>query len=334
MMSVTLPVLEEQLRRTVLSDLPREYFSEELVAVKRLVSLHRALAGCSDLAAMLESLSRWLDEYVEHVALGLVRNGEPLPLGLFQSGGAPNAKQNQMAAHWMAQAAGTKQGQLWCHSGYSMIFVPLQISGNWHRLVVVREGVFEGSERALLDELMEELSAPFHRTVGFEHVYDEARLDSLSGLANRRVFNEELRRIYNSALRYGHMAVLMCLDLDNFKQVNDTMGHAAGEQILRQVSRLMANTVRARDVVARAGGDEFSILLADSTRDAAERLVQRLVNGFTIIANGYTPVHGLGISIGFAEWRDGDTISQWWQRADESLYRAKSLVHPDRPYCA
>lgn len=101
-----------------------------------------------------------------------------------------------------------------------------------------------------------------------------ARIDGLSGTLNRRAFQERLEYALAMAARNGQPLTLAYLDLDNFKLINDTLGHAAGDITIRQVARVLIESTRRTDIVARLGGDEFALLLPDTDRDGAAQLLQ------------------------------------------------------------
>ncbi|GAA1878110.1 sensor domain-containing protein [Lapillicoccus jejuensis] len=102
--------------------------------------------------------------------------------------------------------------------------------------------------------------------------------DELTGLANRRRFDEELTRHLERCRRHGPDGALLMIDLDNFKEVNDTLGHAAGDQLIVSTAQLLRSRVRSTDVVARLGGDEFAVLLVDADRVAAEAVAHSIVD--------------------------------------------------------
>ena len=113
--------------------------------------------------------------------------------------------------------------------------------------------------------------------------------DALTGLANRRRFDEELVRHVERCERYGARGALLLLDLDNFKEVNDTLGHGAGDQLIISAAKLLRGGVRSTDIVARLGGDEFAILLPDADRAEAEgaaRMVVERIREFTATLEG------------------------------------------------
>ena len=151
-----------------------------------------------------------------------------------------------------------------------------------------------------------------------------ARHDPLTGLRNRAAFAEDAFKIVTMRTATGRMAVLM-LDLDGFKTVNDTLGHAAGDQLLCEVSRRLNEGVRTDDVIARLGGDEFAIVQANAPQpEAAEELARCLID---LVSRPY-PIADrdvkVGVSIGVAICRAGIfEIDSMLRRADKALYRAK-----------
>ncbi len=109
-----------------------------------------------------------------------------------------------------------------------------------------------------------------------EAEHDLGRRDALTGLPNRRAFRERGELLLAAATRYGHPLALACLDLDAFKTVNDTHGHAEGDAVLVAVGAVLHRQTRAADLVARLGGDEFALLLVESDAEAAVVLLDRL----------------------------------------------------------
>jgi diguanylate cyclase (GGDEF)-like protein len=157
--------------------------------------------------------------------------------------------------------------------------------------------------------------------------YAEARaladLDALTGLHNRRYFHELLAREIARAHRYERQLALIVIDLDDFKAVNDKVGHLAGDAVLAEVSERLRTVVRQADIACRVGGDEFAIVLPESSSSDAELLAGRIAR-----AVGARPILGAGtllLSAGAAELREGDRPNDLFERADDALYRAKEL---------
>jgi diguanylate cyclase (GGDEF)-like protein len=158
-----------------------------------------------------------------------------------------------------------------------------------------------------------------------EEITHLARHDPLTGLANRALFREQLQQALTRLVRGQGFAVL-CLDLDHFKSVNDTLGHPIGDALLKQVGERLLGCVRHGDLVARLGGDEFAIIQA-KVRDSAqtETLGQRIVDtiGRPYEIDGHRVDVGTSIGMTLAP-RDGDDADQLMRNADLALYRSKS----------
>ena len=154
-----------------------------------------------------------------------------------------------------------------------------------------------------------------------------ATIDSMTGLFNRQSFDVRLREEIERAKRSsGTLAVLM-IDIDDFKAINDTHGHPAGDAALQAVSDVLRSVVRVFDVCTRYGGDEFAIVMPNtervSTSVAAERIRERIATSGERDAR-LAGLARVTVSIGVATMRAGETAEEIVQRADESLYRAKA----------
>jgi diguanylate cyclase (GGDEF)-like protein len=174
--------------------------------------------------------------------------------------------------------------------------------------------------------------------------YGEARklaeTDALTGLYNQRFFQETLRREVTRAHRYQRKLTLIVFDLDDFKSINDQVGHLAGDRVLAQAADRLREAVRSVDVACRIGGDEFAVIMPESTAEEGEQLFRRVHNSMRGTALGPDDQR-LRLSGGIAELLHGDTPPSLFERADAALYRAKELgkdradiahageVHPD-----
>ncbi len=152
--------------------------------------------------------------------------------------------------------------------------------------------------------------------------------DALTGLANRRHFRAVLEREIDRVARTGESALLLVLDIDHFKHVNDTYGHAAGDQVIQAVARRLAECVRPMDTVARYGGEEFAIVLPNCQPTYGEAVAERVrthIQGQAIRLNSGQDVH-VTVSIGgaFAPQWVRSSASLWMERADLQLYCAKT----------
>lgn len=171
-----------------------------------------------------------------------------------------------------------------------------------------------------------------HVAIAIEQVHQHRRLiaiaqtDPLTGLLNRRGFNEEVRRRLARMQRSPHPAALMYVDLDNFKAVNDVHGHSAGDDVLVFVRDLLRNNTRPTDLVARVGGDEFVLWLDGAGRDAAEKRA-RLLQAATASLRRFSgdPQQPLGMSIGVVMYdpRTHESFEELVARADALMYKVK-----------
>ncbi len=152
----------------------------------------------------------------------------------------------------------------------------------------------------------------------------QARLDPLTRLLHHQAFTDELERELGRAQRYSHDLALVFLDVDRFKEINDTLGHPAGDRVLRLLADLLREGVRGTDVAGRMGGDEFAVALLESDDEAAGRLLARLDDRIDeLVAAGELP-EGFGVSPGVARFpSDGKTAVELFQAADERLYERK-----------
>lgn len=151
-----------------------------------------------------------------------------------------------------------------------------------------------------------------------------ARTDALTGLANRRAFLERLADELARAHRKSAPVCLGYLDIDNFKSLNDKLGHSIGDEFLGAVAKAIRVNVRAGDVPARLGGDEFAVLFVDAQREAMERMAARLVESVRELASRH-PGLELGASVGMAWFPSApDAPEEMLRRADAAMYLAKS----------
>jgi diguanylate cyclase (GGDEF)-like protein len=148
-----------------------------------------------------------------------------------------------------------------------------------------------------------------------ERLRHEAVIDHLTGLLNRRGWNQATRRELVRARRAGVPLGLVAIDLDALKEINDSMGHDAGDRILQETADRLRSAVRGGDVLARLGGDEFVALLPDTELDGVTEMVQRLRES--------TPARG-SFSAGVAAWDRRETLDELLRRCDVALYASKA----------
>jgi diguanylate cyclase (GGDEF)-like protein len=156
-----------------------------------------------------------------------------------------------------------------------------------------------------------------------------AQHDSLTGLPNRLLLNERLGWALALSSRYGRRLAVLFLDLDRFKEINDSLGHGIGDQVLRQVSDRLVRCVRTSDTVSRIGGDEFVILLSEieSEKDAticAGKIIAAVAAPLKIALHELYPALSVGISIYPSDGEDAETLIK---NADTAMYHAKADGH-------
>ena len=158
---------------------------------------------------------------------------------------------------------------------------------------------------------------------------EEARADVLTGLSNRLAFQETLADLSYTVSKDSHAACLLLVDIDYFKKVNDTHGHLIGDQVLASVAKEIKESVRGRDMVARFGGEEFAVLVRDTPRSGckivAENIRINIESKAIELSNSPSSDTHLSVtaSVGGAFYRDNESIEDFIDRADRSLYSSK-----------
>lgn len=155
---------------------------------------------------------------------------------------------------------------------------------------------------------------------------DQAMRDAVTGLHNRRFLEESLRHEENRAKRHRQALAIMMIDVDRFKEFNDTLGHLAGDAILQSVGKCLLSVSRGEDIVARYGGDEFALMMANTSKEIARRraeLIRQRVHSLEIGQNGGR-LGPVTLSVGIAILPEhGDTAEAVLRAADEALLRCK-----------
>lgn len=154
-----------------------------------------------------------------------------------------------------------------------------------------------------------------------------ATTDPLTGLYNRRQIMTRLEEECERIQRGGIGLSCIMLDVDHFKQVNDTYGHQQGDEVLKMIARQARASLRAYDVVGRYGGEEFIVLLPETDLETAQAVAERLrmaIQASAILKTATGQPQPTTVSLGLTQWRSGDTVDTLIHRADEALYRAKA----------
>lgn len=155
----------------------------------------------------------------------------------------------------------------------------------------------------------------------YAQMHQMAHTDALTGLINRRSMQAKLEAELERARRYNRPFAVIVADLDHFKRINDSYGHAVGDQVLREGAQRLSQQLRTNDQLSRWGGEEFLVLAPETDLAHAQTLAHRLHEALRS-----TPVAGIPatLSLGIAGYRQGDTVAVILSRADEAMYRAKA----------
>ena len=164
------------------------------------------------------------------------------------------------------------------------------------------------------------LQQPMNNALQYADIRRQALIDTLTGLGNRRHFERNINQSICRSQRSATPLSLLILDLDNFKQLNDTLGHEVGDQVLTEFGLLVQNTIRASDQAFRLGGDEF-VILVEGDKQGCARLCQRIL---ARLAN-HPPLarYAVKVTLGGTQYRQGDDMGSLYRRADKALYQAK-----------
>lgn len=214
---------------------------------------------------------------------------------------------------------GTWQGEIWNRRKNGDVFP------EWMTITAVKD--YDGTVTHYVSALTD-IST---RRTAEEEIRHLAFYDALTGLPNRRLLRDRLRMAMASSARTGRTGALLFIDLDNFKTLNDTLGHDVGDHLLQQVGKRLSSCVRERDTVARLGGDEFVVMLedlGDRTEEAAsqsrlvgEKILVCLNHSYQLSGHEYHNTPSVGIAL-FGGQRDD--VDELMKRADLAMYQAKA----------
>lgn len=152
-----------------------------------------------------------------------------------------------------------------------------------------------------------------------------SRTDGLTGLLNRKTWEEEVGEEFGRFQRYNRTSCMLMFDIDHFKEINDTHGHVAGDEVIRKTAGLLMESIRSVDIAGRYGGEEFSLMLVDTGIKGAKVVAERIRRQVErcVVESDESKIR-FTISLGVAELTRGiETTTQWIERADKGLYQAK-----------
>jgi diguanylate cyclase (GGDEF)-like protein len=236
--------------------------------------------------------------------------------------GGPEARSISLVYQYPAELVTSDGTTGLIHSGLA---VPIPAEGGSIGFIAVfsrsRSHSWNDDEVRELEELALRAGPAIENAKRFREARQLADLDALTGLHNRRFFHETLAREVARAQRYGRRLALIVLDLDDFKAINDRIGHLAGDAVIAESAERVRDVVRSADIACRVGGDEFAVIMPESTLADADQLYRRLQT--TVSARPVGQAGRLSFSAGVAELQPDDDPTAFFERSDEALYRAK-----------
>ncbi len=207
----------------------------------------------------------------------------------------------------------------------SIVYLPLVVKGKAIGSLIVASShpsAYSQGHVTLLDHLASQIAAPIENSQLYAEVKEKARIDVLTGLLNRRSFDEVIASEINRHSRYGGVFSLIILDLDSLKAFNDNYGHLVGDELLKQIGNIIKKAIRSADQAFRYGGDEVAILLPNTRIDAANKVAERIRK--QVASNMLAGRISVTISLGLASWpANGVGRNEVIAAADEALYHAK-----------
>ncbi|MGL1959189.1 MAG: GGDEF domain-containing protein [Colwellia sp.] len=177
------------------------------------------------------------------------------------------------------------------------------------------------SNYKILEKLHQCLIYPLKNAIQYHQAMQLAMQDSLTGLGNRRYFDEQLKRAMHNANRHNAQVGLVVGDLNKFKAVNDTYGHAVGDKVLKEFSLCLLDCIRDSDSVFRFGGDEFAIIVENASENALDIIECRIETALK--TNALLAKYQVGCSLGATFMNRADNEKSLFERADQALYGKK-----------
>ncbi|MDZ7344194.1 MAG: sensor domain-containing diguanylate cyclase [candidate division KSB1 bacterium] len=187
---------------------------------------------------------------------------------------------------------------------------------------------FTANEIDLLRKMADQIGKAIDTIALYQHTRELSITDELTGVFNRRYFNQRYEREIQRAQRYGRALSLIMLDIDHFKIFNDTHGHLAGDAVLKQVAKILEQSIRRADILARYGGEEFVVVLPEINKEQGRKVAEKLrraIERNDFPNAGTQPLGRITISLGVASFpEDARDAEELVDRADQGLYLAKA----------
>jgi diguanylate cyclase (GGDEF)-like protein len=226
--------------------------------------------------------------------------------------------------HQLRQAATTGEAVL--DGDRRGLVIPIASGDGVTAIAVLNQskGIFSNQDLYAVAALSGSATVPLANALRYQRSRQEATTDALTGLANAGEFHRRLESAFARPDRRETPLSLVLVDFDHFKSVNDELGHQHGDLVLQMGARIVRDAARAQDLVARYGGDELAVLVADTNGTGAQRLAYRIVDAVHAAAVSTTPGEHLTFSVGVASYpEDAFTASELIEAADQALYLAK-----------
>jgi diguanylate cyclase (GGDEF)-like protein/putative nucleotidyltransferase with HDIG domain len=236
----------------------------------------------------------------------------------------PAAEDEPMDEHQLSQAAIT--GEAVFAADKKGLVVPIASGDGVTAILSLSQlaGVFTNQDLFAVNALSGSTAVTLANALRYQRSRQEATTDGLTSLANVREFRRRLEAAFARPDRLGNPISLLLIDFDHFKSVNDELGHQHGDLVLQMGARIVKAAARAQDMVARYGGDELAVMVADTNATGAQRLAYRIVDAVHAAAVSTTPDEHLTFSIGVASYpEDAFTAGELIAAADQALYLAK-----------
>jgi diguanylate cyclase (GGDEF)-like protein len=300
-----------------------EYYRRHNEYLRMVNDLYREIAGRGNLPSLLEAYSNWVIKFAPLALVGYKYHGVGQVNPFFHKHGPDRREVMELTQGIMSELddSSTRTFQF---GGYHARAWALKGRERGCTLIFLKQGQsITNSESLLVESSLGIIEGPIKQVLEYEEIYQQARRDFLTGLPNRRVFEEQIHLMIKLAGRHNHPLTVALLDLDRFKQINDTMGHLEGDEVLKKVAELLSKRIRKSDLLVRLGGDEFVLVLPETDVDASRVLCERIC--CAVKKMKIRDDRGkLGVSIGLAQWRPGMNLEQVLARADDMLYRVKA----------
>jgi diguanylate cyclase (GGDEF)-like protein len=241
-----------------------------------------------------------------------------------RDGSTPAPEGEPFDEHQLSQASGTGEA-VFAVDGKGLV-IPIASGDDVTAIVCLNKaaGVFTNQDLFTVNALSGSSAVPLANALRFQRSRQEATTDSLTGVANVRELRRRLDAAFARPDRRETPLSLLLIDFDFFKSVNDELGHQHGDLVLQMGTRIVRAAARAQDLVARYGGDELAVMVADTNAIGAQRLAYRIVDAVHAAAVSTTPGQHLTFSVGVASYpEDAFTASELIAAADQALYLAK-----------